>query len=323
MTRASRSFWITGPGHGEVRQEVLAPPGPGEVLVETLVSGVSVGTERLVFAGRVPASQYEAMRAPCQRGHFPGPLAYGYAAVGRVVEGRAPVESDWVFCLHPHASAFVVPAAAVVPVPAAVPPMRAVLAANMETALNASWDAAVNPGERVAVIGAGVVGSLAAYVLARFGHRPLLVDIEPRRAALAAALGLDFCVSGDVRGPFDLVVHASGSPSGLVRALDLLAFEGRVLELSWYGDRPVTLPLGEAFHARRLTLQSSQVGTIARPLRGRIDHPERLRRALALLDDPRLDALLEVDLQLDDLPAFLADLTASGRSVLSARVHYS
>ena len=322
MTTA-RAFWITRPGDGEIRDVEVPAPGAEEVRVRTIVSGVSAGTERLVFTGGVPASQYAVMRAPFQEGEFPGPVKYGYAAVGVVEDGPATRLGERVFCLHPHQSAFVVPAAAAVPVPAAVPDHRAALGANMETALNAVWDATPAPAERVAVVGAGVVGLLTAHVLDRFGFAPTVVDVDAARGDTSAALGLAFAAPDDGQGPFDLVVHASGAPAGLVWALERLAFEGRVVELSWYGERDVTLPLGAGFHSRRLKILSSQVGAVAAPLRGRVDHRGRLARALALLDDARLDALLDEALPLAKLPTFMRALAAGGRRVLCARIIYN
>jgi threonine dehydrogenase-like Zn-dependent dehydrogenase len=207
-------------------------------------------------------------------------------------------------------------------VPAAVPTERAVLAANMETALNAVWDAAPIPGEQIAVVGAGVVGLLTAHLLTRFGFAPVLVDVDAARGEPAAALRLAFAAPDEAAGPFDLVIHASGAPAGLVWALERLAFEGRVVELSWYGEREVTLPLGAAFHSRRLVIKSSQVGAVAAPMRGRVDLRGRLARALDFLDDDRLDALVSEALPLSDLPAFMRTLAAGGRRVLCARITY-
>ena len=322
MSGEARAFWIAAPGRGALRPATLPAPGADTVRVRTTASGVSAGTERLVFTGGVPASQYELMRAPFQEGAFPAPVKYGYAAVG-VVEGGAPARhGERVFCLHPHQSAFVVPSAAAVPIPDGVPDRRAVLAANMETALNAVWDARPLVGERVAVVGAGVVGLLVAHLLDRFGVAPVLVDVDPARGETAAALDLAFAPPDDAAGPFDLVVHASGAPAGLVWTLERLAFEGRVVELSWYGDREVTLPLGAHFHSRRLRIESSQVGQVAAPMRARIDHRGRLERALALLDDARLDALVGETVPFAELPGFMAARSAGRRRVLCTRVTY-
>lgn len=308
---SARAFWTVAAGSGELRAETLAPPAEGEALVRTLASGISRGTESLVFAGRVPASQHAAMRCPFQVGAFPFPVKYGYSAVGVVETGPAALLGKRVFCLHPHQDRFVAPVAMLTPVPDAVPTRRAVLAANMETALNIAWDAAALPGERVLVIGAGVVGLLAAHLLARIpGVALTLVDRDAVKAAVAGALGLTFAAPEDAPAEAELIVHASGSPEGLALALARAAFEARIVEASWFGDRAVPLPLGEAFHSRRLRLISSQVGAVAAPMRGRRSHAERLALALALLDEPRLDALLEEPTPFADLPATMARLAA-------------
>jgi threonine dehydrogenase-like Zn-dependent dehydrogenase len=308
----ARAFWTVGPGQGELRAETLPLPGPDEARLRTLASGVSRGTESLVFAGRVPASQHAAMRCPFQAGDFPFPVKYGYSAVGIVEAGPPALIGRRVFCLHPHQDRFVAPASMLHPVPDAVPTRRAVLAANMETALNIAWDAAALPGERVLVIGAGVVGLLAAHLLARVpGVTLTVIDRDPAKARVAAALGLAFAAPADAPAEAELIVHASGSPDGLVLALARAAFEARIVEASWFGDRAVKLPLGEAFHSRRLRLIASQVGSIAGPMRGRRSHAERLALALALLDDARLDALLDGPTPFEGLPAAMARLAGS------------
>ena len=307
----ARALWSVAPGRAEIRDEALAPPGPGEALVRAVASGVSRGTERLVLKGRVPPNQWEAMRAPLMAGAFPFPVKYGYAAVGVVEAGPAELEGRRVFCLHPHQDRFVAPAALCVPVPDAVPDRRAVLAANMETAVNVLWDARPLVGERALVVGAGVVGLLAAALLARVPGLDLAVcDRDPSRAAAAEALGLRFRAPEAAPDGRDLVVHASGDPDGLRLALGLAGFEGRVVEASWFGDREASLPLGEAFHARRLSLVSSQVGAIAPAMRGRRAHGERLALALRLLEDARFDALLGPATPFEELPAAYPALLA-------------
>lgn len=312
MTGEARAFWLRAPGEGELRPVALTPPGPGEVLVRARYSGVSRGTETLVFTGRVPADQHAAMRAPFQEGDFPAPVKYGYLSVGTVEAGPAELRGRTVFCLHPHQTAYVVPADAVVVVPDQVPAARAVLAGTVETAVNALWDAAPLVGDRVTVVGGGMVGCCVAAVLARFpGVRVELVDADPARAAVAAALGVDFALPADAAGDRDLVVHASATAEGLQRALELLRPERTVLELSWYGDRPVTLALGGAFHSKRLGIRSSQVGTVS-PRRADRSYADRLAVALDLLADPAFDALLTGRSRFADLPDVL-DRLASGR----------
>ena len=305
----AKAVWYLAPGVAALREEAVPPPGPGEALVRSLASGLSRGTERLVLGGRVPPSQWGAMRAPLMGGEFPFPVKYGYAAVGVVEAGPAALIGQRVFCLHPHQDRFLAPAAMCIPVPDGVPDLRAVLAANMETALNILWDARPLPGERALVIGAGVVGLLVAALLGRIpGMEVLLCDTDPARAGLAAALGLGFAAPAAVPVGWELVIHASADPAGLRLGLERAGFEARIVEASWYGDKPVTLPLGEAFHARRLQLISSQVGQVAPAMRGRRTYAERLALALALLEDARLDALLAPPVRFDDLPAALPGL---------------
>ena len=319
MTRSARAFWFNPPGPGEIRPAQVGDPGPGEVLVRSLFSGVSRGTESLVFRGGVPRSQYEAMRAPFQEGDFPGPVKYGYLNVGVVEDG--PLTGRTVFCLYPHQTHYVVPADAVTVVPDAVPPSRAILAGTVETAVNALWDAAPLVGDRIAVLGAGMVGCSVAGILAGFpGARVQLVDVDPARASIAEALGVGFATPGDAAGDCDLVVHASATETGLARALELLAPEGQVIELSWYGDRPVSVPLGEHFHSRRLTIRASQVGTVS-PARNRT-YRERLALALDLLADARFDALITGESAFEDLPSVLPKVVSGEISALCHRISY-
>lgn len=323
MGRAARAFWSHPPGRGEIRSAELPTPAAGEVLVRTLFSGISRGTETLVWRGGVPVSQYEAMRAPFQEGDFPGPVKYGYLNVGVVEEGPAELRGRTVFCLYPHQSRYVVPAAAVTPVPASVPAGRAVLAGTVETAVNAAWDAAPLLGDRIAVVGAGMVGCCVAKVLAGFpAVRVQLVDTNPARAAVAAALGVDFAAPGQAMGECDLVIHASATEAGLNRSLELLVVEGVVIELSWYGDRRVALPLGEAFHSRRLVVRGSQVGTVAPARRGRRTHADRMALAMELLADPAYDVLITGDCDFDELPAVLPRLAGGELPALCHRVVY-
>lgn len=326
-THDAHAFWLRSPGVGEIRAATLPRPGPADVLVRTLFSGVSRGTETLVFRGGVPASQRQVMRAPFQEGDFPAPVKYGYLSVGVVEQGPEEDPEDLagrtVFCLYPHQTRYVVPATAVVPVPAAVPPARAVLAGAMETAVNVLWDAAPLVGDRVTVVGAGMVGCCVAALLAQLpGVRLQLVDVDERRAATAAALGIAYAHPDEAVGDCDLVVHASATEAGLVRAMELAGDEGEVVEVSWYGDRAVSLPLGEAFHSRRLVLRSSQVGRVAPARRLRRSHGDRLALALDLLADPALDALITGESRFPELPDVMARLASGELDALCHRIAY-
>ncbi|MFD7135684.1 zinc-binding alcohol dehydrogenase [Streptomyces sp. NPDC059894] len=323
MNSSARAFWTGAPGHGEIRDVALPDPAGDEVVVRSLYSGISRGTETLVFRGQVPASQHTAMRAPFQEGDFPAPVKYGYLNVGVVEEGPDALAGRTVFCLFPHQTRFVVPASAVTVVPDAVPAGRAVLAGTVETAVNALWDAAPLVGDRIAVVGGGMVGCSVAALLARFpGVRVELVDADPARADVAAALGVGFATPEEASGGCDLVVHASATEQGLARSLELLTAEGTVVELSWYGDRRVSLPLGEAFHSRRLVIRGSQVGTVS-PARAHRTYADRLALALGLLADPAFDALVTGESAFEELPEVMPRLASGELPALCHRVRYA
>jgi NADPH:quinone reductase-like Zn-dependent oxidoreductase len=319
----SRALWYVAPGRAEIREAALGPLAEGAVRVRAVQGALSRGTESLVAAGRVPVSEFQRMRAPFMAGDFPFPVKYGYATVGTIEQGPPGSVGRTVFALHPHQTRFDLPAEAALPVPDGVPPSRAVLAANMETALNAAWDAGEGPFGRVCVVGAGVVGALTGYLLQRLaGAEVVLVDIDKRRARLATALGLGFALPADAPGEGALVVHASASAAGLATALSLAGEEATVLELSWFGAGDVSVPLGGAFHSRRLRLIASQVGKVAPSHRRDWTHRRRLAHALQLLDDDRLDALLEPAVAFASLPSELPRILAPGSGLLCQRIDY-
>ncbi len=323
VSEAARAFWIAEPGRGEIRSESLPAASDGDVVVRTLYSGISRGTEALVFQGRVPPSEFARMRAPFQQGDFPAPVKYGYASVGEIERGPRGLEGRRAFVLFPHQTKYIVPAGAVHVLPADVPPARAVLAANMETALNGVWDAGIKPGDRVVVIGGGTVGCLAAWLAGKIpGCSVQLVDVNPKRADVARALGVGFSgpmVAGDEA---DVVIHASGSADGLALALLVAGFEATVVELSWYGDRNVPIALGGSFHARRLTLKSSQVGHVAASQRPRWDTRRRMAFALSLLAHGELDALITGESAFDELPSVMARLATAPGDAIFHRIRY-
>jgi threonine dehydrogenase-like Zn-dependent dehydrogenase len=323
MSAEAHAFWLRTPGVGEIRPVALPTPGRNDVMVRTLWSGVSRGTEALVFRGGVPVSQYRTMRAPFQEGEFPGPVKYGYLNVGAVEQGPEALRGRTVFCLYPHQTAYVVPASAVTVVPDDVPPARAVLAGTVETAVNALWDAPPLLGDRVTVVGAGMVGCCVARLLRRFpAVEVTLVDVDAGRAEVAAALGVEFALSAGAAGGRDLVVHTSATSAGLQLSLELLAPEGTVLDLSWYGDGEVRLSLGGAFHSGRLGLRASQVGTVSPARAGRRTTADRLALALELLRDAAFDALVTGASRFCELPDVMARLATGDLPAVCHTISY-
>ena len=319
----ARAFWVAEPGRGEIRAEPLPSPSADEVVVRTLFSGISRGTEALVFEGRVPITEHQRMRAPFQTGEFPAPVKYGYASVGQVERGPRELQDRVVFALYPHQTRYVVPAQAVHVLPEGVPAGRAVLAANLETAINGLWDARPQVGDRISIVGGGTVGCLVAWIAGRLpGCEVELVDVNPSRAAVAEALRVRFAAPERARDGADLVIHASGSAAGLALALRLAGFEAAIVEMSWYGDRLVAMPLGESFHARRLTIKSSQVGSIAPSQRARWDTRRRMQLALSMLADSALDVLITGESPFETLPQVMAQLASAPGETLCHRIRY-
>jgi NADPH:quinone reductase-like Zn-dependent oxidoreductase len=306
----SSALWLVAPGRAELRPAVASFPKPGDLRIRALVSGISRGTESLVFHGRVPTGEWQRMRCPFQEGDFPFPVKYGYALVGVVEDGPVERVGERVFCLHPHQSRVTLPARAALPVPAGVPVERAALAAQIETALNATWDGAPRIGDRIVVVGAGAIGCLVAWLCGRLpGTAVTLVDPDEDRRALAASLGVGFATpSRGLPADCDLVFHASGQADGLDLSLALAGFEATVIELSWYGTTAAAIGLGGSFHSQRLTLRSSQVGSVAQARRARWSPERRLALALSLASDPRLDPLVREETPFHSLPAALPSI---------------
>lgn len=320
------AWWVTEPGQGAIQPTPVVAghrsSTDGLVTVDTLFSGISRGTEALVFNGQVPESEFQRMRAPFQQGEFPFPVKYGYANVGRVVEGPPELQERAVFCLFPHQQRYQVPSDALHVIPDGVPASRAVLAANMETALNGLWDARPTIGDRILVVGLGVVGLLVSWLASQIpGTQVTAVDRNPARRMLAEAFGLSFSEQPE-DGSYDLVFHTSGNPSGLTTALGSAGTEASVVEMSWYGSQAVDAPLGQGFHSRRLTLRSSQVGRIAPYQQARWDFTRRMRLALALLADDRLDSLISGETPFETLPQSMSAILADDAGTLCQRIVY-
>jgi NADPH:quinone reductase-like Zn-dependent oxidoreductase len=317
------AYWTLSPGQGGLREERLRAPGPDEALVRARHSGISRGTELLVHSGHVPPEIAQRMRAPFQEGDLPGPVKYGYLSVGVVERGPDDLVGRDVFCLFPHQDRYVVPVDALTPLPAGVPPRRATLAGAVETAVNALWDGAPRIGDRVAVVGAGMVGCAAAALLRTFPLQRLqLVDVDAARGPVAATLGVELVDPATAAGDCDLVVHASASGAGLRRSLELLGDEGEVVELSWYGTGDVPVPLGSVFHPRRLAIRASQVGEVAAARRARRTAADRRSLALDLLRDDAFDALLSGSSPFTELPDTMRRLASGALPALCHVVDY-
>ncbi|MEQ8825986.1 MAG: zinc-binding alcohol dehydrogenase [Filomicrobium sp.] len=321
--RTARALWYVEPGSVALRTETLPDLNANSVLLRTSYSGISRGTERLVCSGSVPESEFERMQAPMQSGEFPFPVKYGYCTTAIAEDGPKDLIGKAFFCLHPHQDLFVAPTDAIATIPTNIPAKRATLAANMETALNAHWDAASSPCDRVAVIGAGIVGLLVAYIASRIpGTEVLVIDTNPARQRIAESFGAHFSTPDDVPDDRDIVFHASATSAGLATALNCAGQEARVVELSWYGTKPVAAPLGEAFHARRINLISSQVGQVAATHRARWNYRKRLTAAISLLDWDGLDALVDEEIAFEDAPELLPKILDSGSTSLAPVIRY-
>lgn len=305
----AHAYWVTETGHGELRPEALQTPGEQEALVRTLYSGVSRGTERVVHEGRVPERVADRMHAPHQEGDFPGPVKYGYLNVGVVEQGPREWIGKTVFSLHPHQDFYVVPTDQLTAVPEGIPPRRAVLTGIVEVAINALWEAGPRLGDRVAVVGGGLVGGVLATLLRKYPlGRLQLVDADPEKQKLAETINVEFAHTTEAKNDCDIVFHCSASNEGLKLSLQLAGDDSDVVEISWFADKEVTLPLGEDFHARRLNIRSSQVGAVALPRRHRRTNAQRLQLAAAALRDPVFDTFLTSECQFQNLPATLATL---------------
>lgn len=319
----ARALWYVAPGAAELRASSYPQPGADEVLVRTLYSGLSRGTERLVFEGRVPESEWQRMRAPAQAGDFPFPVKYGYAAVGVVEAGPKSLLGRNIFALYPHQERFVISVNCVVPIPSEIPARRAVLTANIETALNILWDGNAAPGDRIVIVGAGIVGLLVARLAARIpGTDVTVVDIDASRKPVAEKLNVTFAEPQSAPHNADLVIHTSASEKGLSLALECAGDEATVVEASWHGASTCHVALGGSFHSRRLRLISSQVGEIATARRPRWNHRRRLEAAVRLLSDDRLDALIGEEIPFNELPKHLPRLFARDAAGVGALVRY-
>ncbi len=306
-----RELWFTGPRAVEVREGEPPAPRASQVVARALASGVSQGTELLLYRGLGPTPFDPSLDAP---GAPTFPRRYGYAWVGEVVEraadGTGPHPGARVFALAPHGDRHALEASAVRAIDRAIPPARAVLAANLETAVTCVWDAGIGLGDRVVVLGGGVVGLLVARLARASGARVRLVEPSPRRRSAAGALGVDAVAPGDdaPRADADVVVEATGDPAVLDVAVRHAAREATIVVASFYGARSAAVALGDDFHRRRLRLLASQVSVVPPSRAPRWSFDCRFDLVRALLEDAALDALVDPPCPFADAAAVYARL---------------
>jgi threonine dehydrogenase-like Zn-dependent dehydrogenase len=277
---SARALFHTAPRRVEIRELPTPRPAAGEVLVRTIYSGISSGTEGLIYRGEVAAELALDDTIDALGGSFAYPFPYGYACVGEVAES-----GQTVFAFHPHQDVFAAPAAELIPLPA-VDPALATLLPLVETALQVTLDAGTGYRDRVVVLGAGVVGLLTGLLLQKAGWRPVVAEPQEWRRALGSSLGLSTASPDELAEEnVPLVIDISGNRNAPAAALDMLAHEGTLLIASWFGDKPVMLPLGGAFHRRRLVIRSTQVSTVPAGLSGTWTRSRRRREAVELLSE--------------------------------------
>ncbi len=283
---------------------------PTSCLIKSLYSLVSTGTERLVAQGKVPGNLQEAMKVPYMEGSFGFPLTYGYSLVGEIIEGPEHLISKNVHIMHPHQSMLYADEAHVALIPEDIPSKRAVLISNLETAINAVWDSEVTLGENVFVAGFGTIGSLLCQVLRKFPAIDLHV-LEPNQARCEKARSWGFNAVQAItlpEPPFDVAFNTSCHENGLQVCIDSVGYEGKVVELSWYGTQSVNINLGKSFHHFRKQIISSQVSQIPGHKLSRWDYRRRKALAFDLLKDPFFDELLTDEISFEDAPVFFQNL---------------
>ncbi|WP_138497947.1 zinc-dependent alcohol dehydrogenase [Nostoc sp. PA-18-2419] len=318
------AYWLVSPSVGEIRETSVTALPKEPLFLETLYSGISPGTERLVGLAKVPEECWETMRCWYMEGSFALPLKYGYSLVGQADE--ASNQGKRFFVMHPHQSRVVVESSDALELPDWLPSKRATLIPNTETALNAVWDAEVSQDARILIVGGGIVGILISFVLSKeYGIGADFLEQDKQRIQYLeqlpwlqnSRLATDFKEDN-----YNIVFHTSASACGLQSAIDALTFEGRCIELSWYGTQSVSLQLGGSFHYQRKQIIASQVSAIAKPMRNLIDYRQRKERVLQLLGDAAVDILLEPVIAFKDLPEFMSLLYQRQVQPVSPLVEY-
>jgi 2-desacetyl-2-hydroxyethyl bacteriochlorophyllide A dehydrogenase len=319
----AKSLWFEEAGKAVFREDELPDLRKGWCCIDTSYSAISPGTERLVFLGDVPNDLFSQMKTAYMGGDFAFPLKYGYSLVGRIIDGSFERIGQTVHILHPHQNRCVVREEDAFPVPDDIPSKRATLASNMETAVNAVWDSGLTIGERALVVGFGIVGSLVARLLSFFpGVEVTITDNNPLKLSLAEKMEFDVQSPDNKSNAFDVAFHASGDPNGLQSAIDSVGFEGRVVELSWYGKKEVSLNLGGSFHSMRKKILSSQVSSIPPQFRSKWDFNKRKSLVFEFLARDVFDTHITHSYPFDDLVRVFDDLKTPPTEGLSYLVVY-
>jgi NADPH:quinone reductase-like Zn-dependent oxidoreductase len=292
----AKELWFNSPGKVGFKLVNVDDPKNDEVLVKAVCSLISSGTERLVSGGNIPAKIYDQMKVPYMQGDFSFPFTYGYSLVGEIFKGKKSLPGKYVHLLHPHKEIALVKMNDVYILPEGFNLQTATLASNMETAVNAVWDSGVSIGDKVIIVGFGIIGALIAGVLKSMKHIHISIhESNPERASIARKLGFE--VPGEIQNNyFDIAFNTSASEHGLQVCIDSVGFEGKVTELSWYGEGKVNINLGGDFHSMRKVIIASQVSSIPAQMTGRWDFSRRKKLVFEILKDDYYSLLPMLDL---------------------------
>ena len=310
----AQSFWVNKK-RGSIKKELLNQSlGNDELLVKAYYSGISYGTEKIVHDSQVPANQYEFMRAPHQVGEFNKEVKYGYLSVGKVVVGPKSMMNKMVYTMFPHQSMYILKSSLATLIPSHIPYKRALLTANMETAINAMWDSQPSIGDNTYVIGAGIVGILMAYVLSStFGIKVTVIDNNASKKKLCKFFNIDFENNINCIKDPDIIFECSGNASVLSDLINNSTLETKICILSWYGKQQSKIKMGENCFSRRLEIIFSQVGNITPIQSKKWDNLSRRALALKLLDNKKLDSLIDKqEIKLKELPNFFKKGNTNG-----------
>lgn len=322
----SKSLWFKNQFHAVMETEMLPvlPPNKkkNSCLIKTLFTAISPGTEYLVYSGGVPKKLYVEMRCPYMGGDFSFPIKYGYSLVGQVLDGPTSLKGKLIHTLHPHQDYARISAEDVYVIPDGISPQRATLASNMETALNAIWDSGVNIGDKVLIVGFGIIGSLIARILSFIPQVEVdVLDVQPAKITLIEQLGFSI-YKEEKEKKYDLAFHTSGSGPGLQTSINNVGLEGKIIETSWYGDKEVNLCLGETFHSQRKLIISSQVSHLPACKSARWDYKRRKEVVFQLLLHPEFDAHITHTIAFHNLPKLFQSLKKNRCQELSYLVYY-